>query len=152
MTIYTASSGALVFASGSMQWNWGLDPKLTGYWSIAAEQVTQNLLRRFVIPPSREGVTLVAARNPKKAIEGDPLDIIIKVRGAQSESAAPTGVVELKDRDRVIASSLLSEGNLEVITTSLAGGRHTISVSYSGDDNFKPATSAFDIKVKRKPE
>src|SRR5204862_6559624 len=25
MTIYTAPSGALVFATGSMQWNWGLD-------------------------------------------------------------------------------------------------------------------------------
>jgi N,N-dimethylformamidase beta subunit-like protein len=25
MTIYTAESGALVFATGSMQWNWGLD-------------------------------------------------------------------------------------------------------------------------------
>ncbi|HEY3137097.1 MAG TPA: Ig-like domain-containing protein [Blastocatellia bacterium] len=152
MSIYTAPSGALVFASGSMQWNWGLDPKLTGYWSIAAEQVTQNLLRRFISPPSRESVTLVAAKNPKKAIEGEPVTISVKVRGVQNELAAPTGVVELKDRDRVIALSLLSEGNLEVITTSLAGGRHTISFTYSGDDNFKPATSAFDIKVKRKPE
>src|SRR5207247_118944 len=25
MTLYTAESGAIVFASGSMQWNWGLD-------------------------------------------------------------------------------------------------------------------------------
>ncbi len=147
-----APPGTKILAPGSMQWNWGLDPKLTGYWSIAAEQVMQNLLRRFVIPPSREGVTLLAARNPKKAFESEPVAITIKVRGAQSESAAPTGVVELKDRDHVLASSLLREGNLEVITTSLAGGRHTISVSYSGDDNFKPATSAFDIKVKRKPE
>lgn len=49
MTIYTATSGAFVFATGSMQWNWGLDdygapqlrPPLLNY---AAQQMTRNIL------------------------------------------------------------------------------------------------------------
>ena len=52
-TIYTAPSGALVFAAGTMQWSWGLDdwgaPKLraaTRHPDI--ERITRNLLARFL--------------------------------------------------------------------------------------------------------
>jgi hypothetical protein len=52
MTLYTASSGALVFATGSMQWSWGLDdynaPALRpSRLSAAAQQITRNVLNRF---------------------------------------------------------------------------------------------------------
>lgn len=51
MTIYRARSGALVFATGSMQFNWGLDdgatPSRTHLVSPAAQIMTRNLLRRF---------------------------------------------------------------------------------------------------------
>ena len=53
MSLYTATSGALVFATGSIQWAWGLDdfnvPALrSSRLSEAAQQVTRNLLARFV--------------------------------------------------------------------------------------------------------
>jgi hypothetical protein len=53
MSLYTAGSGALVFATGSIQWAWGLDdfnvPALrSSRLSSAAQQVTRNLLARFV--------------------------------------------------------------------------------------------------------
>ena len=53
MTIYTATSGALVFATGSMQWNWGLDGYNAPEWhplrtSEAAQQVTRNVLSRML--------------------------------------------------------------------------------------------------------
>ena len=51
MTIYTASSGAMVFATGSIQWSWGLDPftdgRRTSRHNLAAEQITRNVLNRF---------------------------------------------------------------------------------------------------------
>ncbi len=51
MTIYTAHSGALVFATGSMQFNWGLDdgthPELTQFVNPAAQQMARNLFNRF---------------------------------------------------------------------------------------------------------
>ena len=53
MTIYTAESGAIVFATGSMQWNWGLDdynaPNLRpSKLSVAAQQITRNILDRML--------------------------------------------------------------------------------------------------------
>jgi hypothetical protein len=51
MTVYTAASGASVFATGSIQWAWGLDD-----WNASqngdrtnegARQITRNVLRRF---------------------------------------------------------------------------------------------------------
>jgi hypothetical protein len=56
MTTYTAASGATVFATGSMQWNWGLDdynaPNLRfSRLNAAARQMTRNVLARGVGPP-----------------------------------------------------------------------------------------------------
>lgn len=57
MTLYTASSGSRVFATGSMQWAWGLDdynanatlgPVLrTSRLSGSAQQITRNVLDNF---------------------------------------------------------------------------------------------------------
>lgn len=51
-TFYRAASGALVFASGSMQWSWGLDdysaPHLRkSVLNPAVQQITRNILARF---------------------------------------------------------------------------------------------------------
>ena len=53
MTIYEADSGAYVFATGSMQWAWGLDdfnaPELRkSYLSKEAQVTTKNVLKRFL--------------------------------------------------------------------------------------------------------
>ena len=52
MTIYTAPSGAIVFATGSLQWSWGLDdynaPTLRpSRLSDEAQQITRNVLKRM---------------------------------------------------------------------------------------------------------
>ncbi|MDB5770763.1 MAG: hypothetical protein JWM42_1137 [Burkholderia sp.] len=50
MTFYTAASGAGVFATGTMQWNWGLDD--FGPWgdrvNPAVQRMTRNVLDHFV--------------------------------------------------------------------------------------------------------
>jgi hypothetical protein len=53
MTIYTADSGAKVFATGSMQWAWGLDdynaPQLRpAVLNAEAQQITRNVLAKFL--------------------------------------------------------------------------------------------------------
>lgn len=53
MTMYEAPSGALVFATGSMQWSWGLDdynaPDLRpSVLSADAQRITRNILDRFI--------------------------------------------------------------------------------------------------------
>jgi len=57
MTVYTAASGAVVFAAGTIQWSWGLDDfnvgpgGRTSRLNPAAQQITRNVL-------------LMAARRP----------------------------------------------------------------------------------------
>ncbi len=53
MTFYTTDSGAMVFATGSMQWSWGLDnynsPKLrSDVDSLDAQAMTRNILNRMI--------------------------------------------------------------------------------------------------------
>jgi hypothetical protein len=53
MTIYTAGSGALVFATGSMQWSWGLDDYNAPGWhtpraNTVAQRTTRNVLDRML--------------------------------------------------------------------------------------------------------
>jgi len=53
--VYTAPSGAMVFAAGTIQWAWGVDNGYNtgfcncnpGYSSPAAQQITANILSRF---------------------------------------------------------------------------------------------------------
>ena len=53
MTVYTADSGAKVFATGSMQWAWGLDdynaPQLRSpVLNPGAQQITRNVLAKLL--------------------------------------------------------------------------------------------------------
>jgi hypothetical protein len=59
MTVYQAKSGATVFATGTMQWSWGLDdfnaPQLRpSLLSKDAEAITHNVLAKMVKKGSRE--------------------------------------------------------------------------------------------------
>ena len=56
MTVYAAASGAMVVATGSIQWSWGLDdfnaPGLrSSRLNPAAQQITRNVLMRFLAAP-----------------------------------------------------------------------------------------------------
>jgi hypothetical protein len=57
MTVYTAASGATVFATGSMQWGWGLDeygvPDFrASRRSLPAQQMMRNVMARLGQPPA----------------------------------------------------------------------------------------------------
>lgn len=56
MTVYEWPSGSTVVATGSMQWNWGLDDGFTmrrrSYVNPAAQQATSNILGRFGATPA----------------------------------------------------------------------------------------------------
>ena len=60
MTIYTAPSGAIVFATGTIQWSWGLDdfgdPGRIARQSDAAKQITRNVLNRMTAKARRRSV------------------------------------------------------------------------------------------------
>ena len=55
-TLYTAASGAIVFAAGTMQWSWGLDGGFNdgfcdcnpGYANAKSQQITTNIMNKFL--------------------------------------------------------------------------------------------------------
>jgi hypothetical protein len=54
MTVYSNPSGAVIFATGSVQWAWGLDGLFAGQIhanvvSPAAQQVMRNVMARFAV-------------------------------------------------------------------------------------------------------
>jgi hypothetical protein len=53
-SIYRASSGAWVFATGTMSWSWGLDPERA--YDSRVQQVSANVLNTFLtgVPPAAE--------------------------------------------------------------------------------------------------
>lgn len=54
MATYTTPSGSIVFATGSMQWNWGLDNLFShDHENAAVKLATRNVLARFAAPPLR---------------------------------------------------------------------------------------------------
>lgn len=69
-TLYTAPSGALVFAAGTNQWSWGLEEREP---NPIVQQITYNLLADMGVQPDRPVDTLTldtvvsTARSPKLA-------------------------------------------------------------------------------------
>jgi hypothetical protein len=68
-TLYTASSGAIVFSAGTIQWSWGLDNGYNsgfcscnptpGYANSKSQQITTNILNKFLTTiPTPPAVTL----------------------------------------------------------------------------------------------
>jgi uncharacterized membrane protein len=70
-SVYQASSGAWVFASGSMGWNWGLDNY--GGWNVVdarIQRTTANVLDRFVAAGTPADFTLSASPSSQTATAG----------------------------------------------------------------------------------
>ncbi len=64
MTMYRASSGALVFGAGTIRWSWGLDATHDGAGpaaNLAMQQATVNVLADMSAQPGTPAANLVAA-------------------------------------------------------------------------------------------
>ena len=77
MTVYTAGSGATVFAAGSIQWSYGLSD--VSPWSPgtplvnpAAQQITRNVLARFISGSSSGSPTPTAKPTPTPSAKPTP--------------------------------------------------------------------------------
>ncbi len=124
LTLYRASSGALVFGAGSVQWTWGLDDNHccnTGATSdTAVKQATVNLFADMGIQPSSLQSGLVAAT-------------------ASSDTAAPTSTISAPaDGATVPVGQALTISG----TATDAGGGKVGAVEVSVDDglSWKQAT------------
>jgi N,N-dimethylformamidase beta subunit-like, C-terminal len=129
VTLYQAASGAWVFATGSMQWSWGLAQGVTSqsFVNPAAQRITRNVLARLITPPappaayiglrgaSTAGTSGSANRlsigAPAGVAIGDVMVAQIAVRGGAATSiTAPSGwtLVRRDDQGAAIAQAVYS--------------------------------------------
>lgn len=84
--------------------------------------------------------TTLTLAAPANAAPGAPVTLTSIVASA---GGTPTGEVNFLDGDTVIGTARLSAAGVATFTTStLAAGAHSLSASYSGDDNFAGSASA----------
>lgn len=83
--------------------------------------------------------TLSLTSSNTSALVGSSLVFTAKVTGGTS---TPTGTVSLSDGNSQLAQQTLdASGTVAFNISNLATGRHTLTVSYSGDSNFAPVSS-----------
>ncbi|MBB3326110.1 DUF4082 domain-containing protein [Microlunatus antarcticus] len=123
ITLYRASSGALVFSAGTIQWSWGLDSRGDGADRPAADprvrQATINLLTDMAAPAT----TLASDLTPVTA---------------STDTVAPSVVVTAP-----ASGQSLTQGSLLTVngTATDTGGRVAgVEVSVDGGASFHPAS------------
>lgn len=125
-TIYTAPSGALVFATGSNQWAWGLDDynvpaRRRSRLSPVAQQITRNVLARLstVTPPL--AVSFLAPA-PGATVSGTATVTV----AAQGGSGTGYTYNVTADGVTVFAGT---DGTFSWSTGTVANGTHTLAVT-----------------------
>ena len=87
---------------------------------------------------ARSSATLLSSNNPSSS--GQNVTFVAQVLGPGAVAA--TGTVSLRDNGALLASvPLNSSGAASFTTNALAVGSHTVTASYSGDNNFAVATA-----------
>jgi hypothetical protein len=126
MTVYTHGSGATVFATGTIQWPWGLDSwrdDVTGVAVVpAAQQMTRNVLARF------------AGANAFRDCQFN-----LDQSSADTANDAGSGVVAMQTHGNC---AWTVAANVPWITiTSPASGSGSATIAYSFDENLEEARS-----------
>ena len=152
-TLYTAGSGAIVFSAGTMQWSWGLDNGFNdgycdcnpGFVSSKAQQITRNILNRFlstttspaavslspssvVFPSQPVGTTSAVQAVTLTNSGGAPLTISsVSVTGAGAAEFSQSNGCPLSPTTLAIGASC----SISVAFTPSASGPRTATLSVS---------------------
>lgn len=129
---YTPAAGA-VLSGGQQKLSARFIPDDTIDYSIATASVTLTVLQ------ATPTVTLTGSTNP--AFLANATSFTATISSASSAAAAPGGTVTFYDGATQIGTATASGGTATLTLSSLAEGGHTITATYSGDTNYKPATS-----------
>ena len=109
----------------------------TDYTSASASQT-------FTVSKATPTAVLTASANP--SVSGQSVVFTATVSG--SGSGMPTGTVTFKDGTTILGTGTVnSSGQATFSTSALSGGRHTITASYGGDENFNAANGTLTQTV-----
>jgi hypothetical protein len=152
-TIYTASSGAMIFAAGTIQWSWGVDNGFNdgfcdcnlGYANTDSQIITANILNRFVGGPAPAvslnptslnlgsvAVGTTSAAQSATLTNSGTADLTISaisVTGANASDFAQTNTCPIGP------ATLPANGTCTISVTFTPGAAGTRSASVSISDN-----------------
>jgi hypothetical protein len=155
--------GATVLGSGPLQ---DINGVATALFKTASTQLTGGVHQIFafyggdpIYNPSTSPVfvqpvnphattTIIVAMTPNPSVFGDIVNITAQVTPTII-NVAPAGTVDFRDGNLVLGNVKLSvnaagiaTANFSTTATQLAGGNHTITAGYNGDQNFSKSSSA----------
>ena len=136
MTVYTNSSGATVFAAGTIIWSWGID-NFGGRTPIpAAQQITRNVLAKFIGTASSVVLSSVSL-NPNSVAGGNSSSGTVTLSGvAPSGGAAVTLTSSDTSAAQVPASVTVSAGSAtSTFTVNTSSVSSATSVTITGAFN-----------------
>jgi hypothetical protein len=98
----------------------------------------------FTLPPtsSKNSSATVVMSSVNPSALGQSVTFTATVSAVAPGSGTPTGTVTFLDGATTLGTTTLNSGSATLATSSLAAGNHVITVSYAGDSNFNPSTSA----------
>ncbi|HEX4321953.1 MAG TPA: Ig-like domain repeat protein [Acidobacteriaceae bacterium] len=135
VTLSGAGTASTTFSEPTAS-TYSLSATYSGDTNYAAATVSQNLTisasvkAASTVTLTPRMVSLSACNPPAYA-----------VRVSSASEGIPTGVVQLKSGDSVVASAVLANGATSLSVASLGKGSHTIVASYGGDAQHSPAQS-----------
>jgi ELWxxDGT repeat protein len=131
----TFSTTALVFGSHTITAIYRGDSNFTG--SQGDDSASPQVV-------NKDGTGSLVVSVPGATVFGQPAAFFAFVAAVAPGAGMPTGTVDFKDgsTDLTPGGVTLASGRATFSTASLAVGSHTLTVSYSGDSNFKVSSAS----------
>jgi hypothetical protein len=93
----------------------------------------------LTLDPAWARADVLSSSNP--ALAGQPVTFTVQIEAPDGVTATPTGTVTFADGGQSIGTVMLQSGIASFTTQFTSVGDHEIVGSYSGDQNFQPATT-----------
>ena len=127
----TITTSSLSVATHTITVSYSGDSNFQGSSSPALSQMVQQ---------GATSATVTSGTNP--SVFGQSVTFTATVAASAPAAGTPTGTVTFLDGGVSIGTGTLSSDTATFTTSSLSVAAHTITVSYSGDSNFQPSSSA----------
>jgi Bacterial Ig-like domain (group 3)/FG-GAP-like repeat/FG-GAP repeat len=124
---YSAGSGAVLLAAADLD-SGGVSDLITA-------------ANTLIVLPNTGGtrISLTSSFNPSRLHQ--PVRLSATVTSTLSGYPVPTGTLQFLDSTVNLGSSLLSDGQAEILTSDFTPGTNFIVANYSGDNNYVPHIS-----------
>lgn len=119
-----------------------------GSYIVTASVNGLSTTANFLLTNLKSATTLSFTSSASPATYGAPVTLTATVL---SGAGAPTGTVAFSDGNALLGTVPLTGSIAALTTSSLAVGAHSLTASYSGDNNFVSSTSTLALTVNPAP-